>query len=129
MRKRPPLARMMKIYELLQEGKYPNCSTLAAELEVSPKTVLRDIDFVRDRRELPIDYDAHRHGYYFNRVCSAAPQPRTRVAASKPGKRKLRFCSHRAKVDQNLCDFDGRGTACNRICACQQERAASNSHS
>ena len=108
---------------------YSNSYFPMVVLEVSPKNVLRDIDFMRDRRELPIDCDAHRHGYYFNRVRSAAPQPRTRVAASKPGKRKLRFCCHRAKAAQNLCDFDGRGTACNRICACQQERAASNSHS
>jgi hypothetical protein len=36
-RKRPPFERMKKIFGLLQDGKYPNCSTVAAEFEVSPK--------------------------------------------------------------------------------------------
>ena len=48
-RKRPPLERMKKIYAQLQDGKFPNCSTLAKEFEVARKTVKRDLDFMRDR--------------------------------------------------------------------------------
>ena len=29
---------------------------------------------MRDRRELPIDYDAHRHGYYFTRPVERFPE-------------------------------------------------------
>lgn len=64
-RKRPPLARMKKIFGLLQEGTFPNCSTLAAKLGVATKTVYRDIEFMRDRWELPIEYDKARFGFYF----------------------------------------------------------------
>ena len=65
-RKRPPLERMKKIFGLLQDGKFPNCSSVAREFGVAAKTVRRDFDFMRDRWELPIEYDGHRFGYYFN---------------------------------------------------------------
>jgi proteasome accessory factor B len=35
-------------------------------LEVSPKTVQRDIDFMRYQLDLPIEYDQMRHGFFFN---------------------------------------------------------------
>lgn len=62
---RPPLVRMMKIHEFLSADKYPNCSKMAMELEVSTKTLQRDIDFMRDQLSLPIEYDAVKHGYYY----------------------------------------------------------------
>jgi predicted DNA-binding transcriptional regulator YafY len=44
---RPPLERMMRMHARLKAGRYPNCRKLADELEVSSKTVQRDIDFMR----------------------------------------------------------------------------------
>ena len=35
---------------------------MAAEFAVSAKTVKRDIDFMRDRWELPIEYDHYKYG-------------------------------------------------------------------
>ena len=64
-RKRPPFERMKRIFGWLQDGKYPNCTTLAAEFGVSAKTSRRDIDFMRDRWELPIEYDDRKFGYHF----------------------------------------------------------------
>lgn len=72
-RNRPPLERMKRIFALLQDGKYPNCSTVAAELRVGVKTVRRDFDFMRDRWELPIAYDDVKHGYYFAKPVSWVP--------------------------------------------------------
>src|ERR1035441_5298391 len=63
--KRPPLERMKKIYGWLHDGAYPNCCRIVAEVEVARKTALRDIEFLRDRMGLPIEYDGQRHGYYF----------------------------------------------------------------
>ena len=54
---RPPLARMLRIHEELQTGDPTNCQRLAAQLEVSPRTVQRDIDFMRDQLGLPIEYE------------------------------------------------------------------------
>jgi proteasome accessory factor B len=56
---------MKKIFALLQDGKFPNCTTMAKELEVSVKTARRDIEFMRDRWELPLQYDELKRGYYF----------------------------------------------------------------
>ena len=62
---RPPLARMLRIHALLQQDKYPNCATLAKQLEISTKTAQRDLEFMRDRLDLPLDYDRVRHGYHY----------------------------------------------------------------
>ena len=70
---RPPYARMIKIHELLASGKYPNCSVLAGEFEVSYKTVQRDIDFMRDQMSLPIDYDSTRHGFCYTEPVTSFP--------------------------------------------------------
>jgi proteasome accessory factor B len=64
-RKRPPLDRMKRIYGWLQDGLYPNCSSIALELEVSLRTARRDVAFMQERWSLPIDYDGVRHGYFF----------------------------------------------------------------
>lgn len=62
---RPPYERMTYIHEQLQLDKHPNCSTLAARFEVSTKTIQRDLEFMRDRWNLPIEYDEPRHGFYY----------------------------------------------------------------
>jgi len=63
---RAPLARVMRIHQMVQGGTFPNCSTIARELEVASKTVKRDLDFIRTRLEWPIEYDAVRRGYFFS---------------------------------------------------------------
>jgi proteasome accessory factor B len=70
---RPPLERMLRIHQSVQSGKYPNASTLARELEVSTKSIHRDIEFMRDRLELPIEYDGARFGYHYTEEVSAFP--------------------------------------------------------
>ena len=39
---------------------------LARELEVSPRTVQRDIVFLRDRLQAPIEFDSRRNGYHLS---------------------------------------------------------------
>ncbi len=56
---------MMRIHSLLENNRFPNCQRLAREFEVSPKTVQRDIDFMRGQLELPIAYDSLRHGFMY----------------------------------------------------------------
>jgi proteasome accessory factor B len=54
---RPPLARMLRIHDILQDGRQTNCTKLAEQLEVSTKTVMRDLAFMRDQLDLPAEYD------------------------------------------------------------------------
>lgn len=70
---RPPLERMIAIHHLLQEFSYPNARKLADELEVSAKTIRRDMDFMRDRLNLPIEYDSSRKGFYYAEAVSSFP--------------------------------------------------------
>jgi predicted DNA-binding transcriptional regulator YafY len=70
---RPPLERMLRIHQALQAAKFPNASTLARDIEVSTKSIHRDIEFMRDRLGLPIEYDGSRFGYYYTESVSSFP--------------------------------------------------------
>ena len=70
---RPPLERMMKIHAALQAGRFPKASDLAGEMEVNPKTILRDIEFMRDRLNLPLEYSRTNKGFAYTAEVSAFP--------------------------------------------------------
>lgn len=70
---RVPMQRIYHIHEAVLEGRLPNCSTLSLELEVTPKTVQRDINFMRDRLGLPLEYDDLAHGYRYTEDVSTFP--------------------------------------------------------
>src|SRR2546422_11732217 len=70
---RPPLERMMRVHQAIQSGRYPNASTLAREMEVSTKSIHRDLEFMRDRLKLPLEYDGSRYGYYYTQEVSSLP--------------------------------------------------------
>ena len=70
---RPPLERMLRIHHALQSGGFPNASTLALEIEVATKTIHRDIEFMRDRLNLPIEFDSAKNGYHYTGEVSAFP--------------------------------------------------------
>ena len=73
LRSRPPLDRMMRIHAALKRGNYPTATKLGRDLEVSTKTIYRDIDFMRDRWLLPIDYDQKRFGYFYTEEVTHFP--------------------------------------------------------
>ncbi len=64
----------MRIHTLLKNREYPNCTTLAKEFELCIRTVVRDLDFMRDRLQLPIEWDAQKNGYYYSRNVDQFPQ-------------------------------------------------------
>jgi predicted DNA-binding transcriptional regulator YafY len=70
---RPPLERMLRIHQAIESRKFPNATTLARELEVSTKSIQRDLEFMRDRLNLPIAYDGSRSGYHYTEEVSAFP--------------------------------------------------------
>src|SRR5213075_2610314 len=70
---RPPLERMLRIHRAIQSGNYPNATALAGELEVSTKSIYRDIDFMRDRLELPIVFDGARNGFHYTEGVGSFP--------------------------------------------------------
>lgn len=50
----------------VKSGEYPNATGLAKRFEVSIKTAQRDIEFMRDRFDCPLEYDSRRKGYFYS---------------------------------------------------------------
>lgn len=70
---RPPLERMLRIHDELRRGALVNCTTLVKSLEVSRKTIVRDIAFMRDRLALPIEFDAQIQAYRYTHPVNSFP--------------------------------------------------------
>lgn len=68
---RPPIERFAHIAAALASRKRTTAAMLAAELAVCRRTVVRDIEFMRDRRNLPIESDAA--GYWFSEKIKLCP--------------------------------------------------------
>lgn len=63
----------MRLHAQLKAGAFPNCRKLADELEVSSKTIQRDLDFMRDRLGLPIEYDQLHFGFFYTEPVTSFP--------------------------------------------------------
>src|SRR5208337_2642263 len=65
---RPQYHRLRRILEMTREGtrtgSLPNCGHFTRELEVSRRTLMRDLDFLRDDHHAPIGYDDSRKGFH-----------------------------------------------------------------
>jgi proteasome accessory factor B len=59
------LSRIARIDAEIHSGKHPNAEKLAAELEVSPRTILRDIEYLKYTYDAPIAYDFYKRGFYY----------------------------------------------------------------
>lgn len=55
--------RLMRLLEQVQRGGYPNATVLRKKFEVSRSTIMRDIDFLKDRYLVPIEYCSEKGGY------------------------------------------------------------------
>src|SRR5437764_1391642 len=69
----PQLARIHALVKRIQQGDYPSQKILGAEWEKSPRTIQRDLDYVRDVLGLPLAYDPFRYGYYFTEPVARFP--------------------------------------------------------
>jgi predicted DNA-binding transcriptional regulator YafY len=70
---RPPFYRFQEIFAAIKTGRYPNRTKLAETIEVTTKTIQRDIDYMRYQMSLPIEFDYARGGYYFTRQITELP--------------------------------------------------------
>jgi predicted DNA-binding transcriptional regulator YafY len=64
---------MLRIHEALQRGSLVNCTRLGQSLEVCRKTVVRDIAFMRDQLDLPIEFDGKLQAYRYTHPVAAFP--------------------------------------------------------
>jgi len=74
---RPQYHRLRRILEMLREasrnGSFPNCGDFRRELEVSRRTIMRDLVFLRDDEKAPIAYDESRKGFRLTDATFALP--------------------------------------------------------
>ena len=57
--------RIIQIDEDIRSGIYPGVSYLMEKHGVSKRTILRDIEFLRDRYNAPVESDRTHKGYYY----------------------------------------------------------------
>jgi len=68
--------RFYKLELLLRSRGCVSFAALQAELGVSPATLKRDLQYLRDRLSAPITYDATHNGYRFSAAKAGAGDPR-----------------------------------------------------
>jgi proteasome accessory factor B len=64
---------MLHIHQSLQSGEFPTAGRLAQQLEVSSKSIYRDLEFMRDRLDLPLEYNARKGGFEYTQPVSGFP--------------------------------------------------------
>lgn len=64
---------MLRIHQALKRGGCVNARTLWDELEVSRKTIVRDVAYMRDRLGLPIDFDVPTNTYRYTEPVGSFP--------------------------------------------------------
>lgn len=69
----PQIERMLNIHQELQRGASVNCTSLGRMLEVSRKTLVRDIEYMRERLNLPVEFDSVQNTYYYTEPVTAFP--------------------------------------------------------
>lgn len=57
--------RLMQIDEMIREGNYPNATDIGKRFDISRSTVMRDLDFLRDRYHAPIEFDPLHNGFHY----------------------------------------------------------------
>jgi predicted DNA-binding transcriptional regulator YafY len=64
--RRTKLSRVYFIDREIASGKFPNTRDLAKKYEASIASISRDIEFMRDTLNAPVEYDTLHRGYYYS---------------------------------------------------------------
>jgi proteasome accessory factor B len=70
----PPILRIMRIHQAIREKRYPNVPGLAKLLEVSRRTVQRDVEFLRDQLSAPLAFNPLEGGYEYTEEGFSLPE-------------------------------------------------------
>ncbi|GHV84322.1 DNA-binding protein [Spirochaetia bacterium] len=58
--------RVLMIDDAIRSGHFPTIAVLAKKAEVTERTIQRDIEYLRDIYQAPIEYDHKKCGYYYS---------------------------------------------------------------
>ncbi len=59
------LERILRMDGIIRSGSYPSVKTFMESFEVSQRTVLGDVEFLKDRLYAPLDYSRSHRGYFY----------------------------------------------------------------
>lgn len=65
--------RMLDIDRRIRENRYPSVNDLVNDWELSNRTIKRDIAYMKDRLQAPIEYDCRKKGYYYTESTWSLP--------------------------------------------------------
>ena len=57
--------RVFQLAHFIRDNNYPNVPKMMKYFELSRATINRDLDFLRNEYQMPIEYSQEHHGYYF----------------------------------------------------------------
>jgi predicted DNA-binding transcriptional regulator YafY len=63
---KPQYRRLLYIDRKIREGRFPNCSSLAEAWETSTRTILRDLEYLKDELGAPIEYEPIKRGFFYS---------------------------------------------------------------
>src|ERR1700730_13991448 len=63
---RVPLRRLVALDDMVRKGSYPNATSAALDLEVHPRTIARDLDFLRNSWGAPLEFSHAHNGYFYS---------------------------------------------------------------
>ncbi len=61
----PPILRILRIHQMIKGRRYPNVPGMARILEVSRRTIQRDVEFLRDQMGAPLAFNPLENGYEY----------------------------------------------------------------
>jgi len=64
--KKSQMLRIVEFDSLVRAGKTPNAVRFSVDYEVSARTVMRDIEYIRDQLGAPLVYDRKKRGFYYS---------------------------------------------------------------
>ena len=82
--KRPQFRRLIAIDSALRQQSFPTANDLARAVEVNPKTVRRDLDYLRDQLGAPVEFSREHNGWFYSN-CSITPRSARGPAALVAG--------------------------------------------
>jgi predicted DNA-binding transcriptional regulator YafY len=82
---------MMTIHNIVSMNRTPNCKSLSERLGVDPRTVQRDITFMRDSWDLPIKYDPGVRGYRYTGEVTSLPVTKFNIKEVRVLKSLLKY--------------------------------------
>jgi predicted DNA-binding transcriptional regulator YafY len=97
------LRRVKCIHSKIGSGSFPGIAALAKELEVTPRTVKRDLDIMRNDLNAPIKYDREKRGFQYTDPGWALPLSRLtegEMLAFFIAENALRFIGHKPEAQK-----------------------------